>query len=346
MLDVVAAVYLLLRRGNAIAPKVTSPVLLRRWAAVFMLCEALSHMYWLFYATHPSPSLYVIVCGLDLILLFPTITGVLLSMLQDRHRPIWPVSAVLAPAVVLLILCVIRGDEALYVPLSVYVITSYALMVLYMLFAVRHYGRWLRENYADLENKEVWQSFLILAVFLLFFVNYSNITGESPIPAYLMQIVNIILVGLLLWRVETLQQLSESNPMEKGAEPAEDVQKTSAPMAIPANIGPLLKKFCEDRQLYLQNDLTLSQLAQIIGTNRYYLSQYFAQQDLTYNAYINNLRICHFVRLCREAVAEQRIVTAQQLANESGFRSYSTFSAAFKQNMGKTVTAWMRDQAE
>jgi AraC-like DNA-binding protein len=46
--------------------------------------------------------------------------------------------------------------------------------------------------------------------------------------------------------------------------------------------------------------------------------------------------------LYREAVAAQRSFTAQQLASESGYRSYSTFAIAFKQRMGQTVTAWMR----
>ena len=46
--------------------------------------------------------------------------------------------------------------------------------------------------------------------------------------------------------------------------------------------------------------------------------------------------------LYREAVAAQRSFTAQQLASESGYRSYSTFGIAFKQRMGQTVTAWMR----
>ena len=40
-------------------------------------------------------------------------------------------------------------------------------------------------------------------------------------------------------------------------------------------IGQLLAKHCEDAQLYLQTDLTMSQLSAAIGVNRYYLSQYF-----------------------------------------------------------------------
>ena len=340
MLSVVAALYLLLRRGNAVAPEVTSPVRLRRWTAAFLLAGALSRGFWLFYAFHTSLTVYTIACILDMLMLIPSAAGVLLSMLQDRQRSVWPVFILLIPAFILSSLCVIREDNAFFIPASIYVYVLYALLMLYMFFAVRRYGRWLRDNYADLEHKEVWQSLLILILFLLFFVMYSSTSERSRVLVYLLQIDDIIIAALLLWRVETLQQLSE--PASSAEEPDTDTQKASVAPAIRVNIGALLKKHCEDGQLYLQHDLTLAHLAQTIGTNRYYLSQHFAQQGITYNAYINGLRIRHFIRLYHEAVADQRTFTAQQLAFESGFHSYSTFSATFKQNIGATVTAWMR----
>ena len=86
-------------------------------------------------------------------------------------------------------------------------------------------------------------------------------------------------------------------------------------------------------------------MAEAIGTNRTYLSAYFAQQGITYNAYINRLRIVHFEQLYREAVSNARAVTAQQLAHECGFSSYSTFATAFKLVNGQTVAAWMKGEA-
>ena len=65
-------------------------------------------------------------------------------------------------------------------------------------------------------------------------------------------------------------------------------------------------------------------------------------QGTTYNAYINGLRIHHFVNLYREALASHQPVTAQKLAYQSGFRSYNTFGVAFKKIMGMTATEWMR----
>ena len=143
-------------------------------------------------------------------------------------------------------------------------------------------------------------------------------------------------VALLLWRVETLPELTANVVPEAEQEKLEQEQKQK-----PSKMETLLKKHCENKRLYLQNDLTLAQLAGAIGTNRTYLSQHFAQQGITYNAYINGLRIRHFVRLYEKALADGREFTAQQLAFESGFHSYSTFSNTFKQIMGTTVATWM-----
>ena len=344
-LSVAAAIYLLLRRGNAIAPGVTPPLRLRLWAAAIMLENVISHVCWLWYFGHPSVQTYILASAQDILLLIPVIAGFLLSMLQDRRRPVWPVVVALIPSIVLAALGIIRQDETFMVWLRYYVIAVFALLMVYMFFAVRRYGRWLRDNYADLENKEVWQSFLILAVFVLLSILYIYTSEQTTTLTYLLEYACIIIMGLLLWRVETLQSLSESSP-EEADEPAEEEQKASAPQALPVDIAFLLKRNCENKHLYLQHDLSLSQLALVVGTNHYYLSQYFSQQGLTYNAYINGLRIRHFIRLYEKAVAENRAITAQQLAFKSGYRSYSTFSAAFKQHTGKSVSAWMRDAGE
>ena len=107
-----------------------------------------------------------------------------------------------------------------------------------------------------------------------------------------------------------------------------------------------MKQYCEESRLYLQYDISANTLAKKIGTNRVYLSRHFALQGTTYNAYINGLRIQHFINLYNEAVATHQPIVAKQLAYQSGFRSYSTFSAAFKQIMGMTVTEWMLNRAE
>ena len=157
---------------------------------------------------------------------------------------------------------------------------------------------------------------------------------------WLVHIIELVIVALLLWRVETLPTL------ELPAQPQAQ-QHTAAPVNIDIDhIEKLLKDYCVARQLYLQHDISIDQLAQAIGTNRSYLSQYFSRQGYTYNTYINSLRINHFISRYEKVVKTQQPFTVQQLSQESGFRSYSTFSRAFTQRMGQSVTDWMRATAE
>ena len=340
-LEVLAALYLLLRKGNAFVSGIEPPVLLRRWASFFLAAMALGHLYWMYVIFHHTAAIYIAACLLDILLIIIPVSGIMLSMLQDRKRHVWPVVVSLIPVIVLAVLGIVREDTGLLIPARYYISFLIVLLSAYMVFSIRKYGRWLRDNYADLEHKEFWQSIVVLAVLLVTLLFYGS-TNSNRLFLYAIQADNILVVGLLMWRVETLRRL---DPVAE--EPSEDIkEETPSSSGIPDVIGPQLKKFCEDAQLYLQYDLTLAQLAQAIGTNRSYLSQYFSRQGLTYNAYINGLRVEHFIRLYHEAVAGNRVFTANQLSGESGFKSYSTFSAAFKQKTGKTVTTWMSDSGE
>ena len=250
-------------------------------------------------------------------------------MLQDRRRPLWPVAVMMAPMIAGNAWDLATRSYALLPMIYGYYLLMCVGLILYMIRASRQYGRWLRDNFSDLEHKEVWQSFVVLAAMLLMFAIYA-LANESRTYVYAMLVVCTVLIGYLLWRVETLSDLSDTVS-----------RKTRTFRTIAGNIGPLLKQHCEEPQLYLQYDISLAQLATQIGVNRSYLSKHFASQGITYNAYINGLRIQHFVKLYREAVATHQPVTAQQLAYQSGFRNYNTFSAAFKRMMGMNTTEWM-----
>ena len=360
-----ACLYLVLRRANAFAPEVTPPVRLRRWTAAFFAVLAIGHLWYLPAAvlTDEDFTVCMLVSGLlDCVTVIPLVTVLLLCMLQDRQRPLWPVGVMTAPLVVLIVAGIVNRSEA-YIPMVYgYLLLLGIGLIAYMVRAVRQYGRWLRENFADLEHKEVWQTFVVLAVIVLMLGYYVVGYDGGMFYEYVIQVCGIVLVGHLLWRVETLSDLSGSGIQEDEETRRREYRNTGIQEDGNTGIqegdaGPspdtlsddayeemtlLLQKHCIDTGLYLQHDLNKAQVAQAIGTNRTYLSLYFMRQETTYNAYINDLRIRHFIRLYREAIAAERPVTAQQLALMSGYRSYSTFSLAFKQRMDQSVTAWMR----
>ena len=356
-LNLVACCYLLFRRGNAFAPNITSPVRLRRWTAAFFAAMTLSHLWYMpsIYLTSSEDKLlcYSVGALLDYMTTFPLAIVILFAMLQDRRRPLWLAWVMIIPLVAMMALFIANHSEALLPMSNAYLILLAIGLIIYMAREVRSYGRWLRDNYADLEHKEIWQSFVVLAVILLGFGIYTSEIGGLT-NKYIVQLNNIILICYLLWRVETLSDLSISQlqdlPIETEADSlaiqtdiAEDEDNTLS-LSMRHNIEPLLKQYCEESHLYLQHDINISRLAREIGVNRLYLSQYFSSQGMNYNAYINDLRINHFISLYHETVAAHRPVIAQQLAFESGYQSYNTFRDAFKRKTGQSVTAWMARQ--
>ena len=186
-----ASAYLLFRRGNAFAEDIIPPLRLRRWVAVFFGIMAAGHLWYLpgiLMAEGDAATLWMLIGGLlDYLLTLPVVLIVMLCMLQDRRRPLWPVWLAMVPPVIMMGVNIAN--------------------TVYMVREVRQYGRWLRDNYADLEHKEVWQSLLVLAVIMLLFCYY--VVGCGSITyEFIIQLCDIPLVAYLLWRVETLQDLN------------------------------------------------------------------------------------------------------------------------------------------
>ena len=349
---VIASCYLLFRRANAIAPDITPPLRLRRWTAAFFAFIALNHLWYMpimFLTSSEDIQMIDLIGGLlDCMTVIPLAIVVLLTMLQDRKRPLWPVALMMTPLVVGGALCIAYRSYVFLPMMYAYFLLMGIGLIIYMAYALRQYGYWLRDNYADLEHKEVWQGFVVLAIMFLVFGIYTYIY-EGTAYLYALLAGFAVLICYLLWRVETLSDLTNKEVFGCEVAPLSAFEVTTPNNLTtlkPQDLTTSLQKHCIDTQLYLQHDLNIAQLAKAIGTNRFYLSQYFSTQGITYNAYINDLRIDHFTRLYREAVAEGRSFTAQQLAGESGYRSYSTFRLAFKQRMGQNVREWMHEMAQ
>ena len=349
VVPLIAALYLLFRPCNAFSAEIKPPVRLRRWAAAFLGFSSLAHVWWVLFfvgSGNLKSMSYLLLCLTDSVLLLTTIAGTMLSMLQDRRRPIRPVLMALIPFLVLSGIYFFHPS----IPLK-QITTSYLLLIcivftVCLVYAIRQYDRWLNDNYADLEHKKVWLSQLVAFFCILFIVLY--IISENLVLIFCLHIVDLILIFLLVWRVETLPTLEEPPVSQAQAEKNATCHNRKEGQGCGSVdlelIEQLLKAHCVAPQLYLEHDLTLQQLALAIGTNRSYLSQFFSRHGITYNSYINNQRINHFVNRFHELTAAGESVCAQQLAQESGFRSYSTFSRAFTQRTGQSVTAWMREE--
>ncbi len=86
----------------------------------------------------------------------------------------------------------------------------------------------------------------------------------------------------------------------------------------------------ERKQFYLDPDVNIDWIAQKLGTNRHYVSDYFNKVlHCTFNEYINNLRLNYAARLLREGR-----VAKSQVCYDAGFGNDHTFRRLFKQKFG------------
>ena len=108
------------------------------------------------------------------------------------------------------------------------------------------------------------------------------------------------------------------------------------------NIVPIaegtLEKLVEQQKLYLKKDLTLSDLAAAMNSNRTYVSKYLSQVlGVTFYDYINQLRI---ERVSIPLWREHPEYKLDYVAQVSGFASISTFRRAFFKLTGQTPSQY------
>ena len=207
-----AGLYLLFRRGNAFAgEEVRSSRVLRRWTAALMAAIAASHVWWYVIGVYWLADDWLVrtitVIMLDHATLVPLVMAVLLALLQDCRRPLWPWLLAQVPVVVDAVVGIDQRDMFYGYELPHYwQLIVIAVFVVYYIHALRQYGRWLLDNYADLERKEVWQSLVVAIALLVVYEIYTTNAGELT-KEYLSQVITIVIIAFLLWRVETLQEL-------------------------------------------------------------------------------------------------------------------------------------------
>ncbi|MPS72317.1 MAG: helix-turn-helix domain-containing protein [Chryseobacterium sp.] len=106
----------------------------------------------------------------------------------------------------------------------------------------------------------------------------------------------------------------------------------------------ILKKLeeFENKQKYIQKNVSLKMLAQQFDTNPNYLSEIVNNhKNSNFNTYINNLRVDYIVDKIRQD-PEYRKYKVSYLADECGFSSHSLFTKIFKNRMDLSPTEFLQ----
>jgi AraC-like DNA-binding protein len=99
----------------------------------------------------------------------------------------------------------------------------------------------------------------------------------------------------------------------------------------------------KQRQLFLQNDLSLTDLADIMGLSTRHLSQVINQhRHRNFYDYVNSYRAHHAANY----LVSHGKTNLTRLAYESGFNNRVSFSKAFRSHTGQTPTEFISKQTK
>lgn len=242
-----------------------------------------------------------------------------------------------SPFIALTLIFMLSGGAAWAMTLHLATTCLYAgLVTLHLIRAAHRYNRYIDENYSNREFLDIrWLSTSIGILFICLVLWVVSCTFTSWVMDSFFQLSLILLWVPIIYHTKRQREIILREPLKS----------SEIEGAISLQIKRNLKRELEEKELFLNPQLTLQELASAVGTNRTYLSNYLNQElKTTFYDYINSLRL----QRARELLSDPaRNITMIEIAEQSGFNSQSTFRRAFRRVHGCSAAEWcLRRQKE
>lgn len=225
-------------------------------------------------------------------------------------------------------------------PTQLHFLIVFILLFGAVLVGLKYKKRW-KEAFLIINN-----IYFLISMFLYLFgcVLYSLIiNGNSSVLISAMNIGFTLLISTLMvyWFYFQEKRLLEYNMYKI---PAINKQITNILYEEEPDVGAYtikgrLYSLFENEKPYLSSDLTISDLAEMLYTNKSNLSKILNNNlNVNFNEFVNSYRVKEAIRLFKE----NHDTTLQDLCKKSGFRNISSFNNAFKLYTGSTPGEWCR----
>jgi AraC-like DNA-binding protein len=233
-------------------------------------------------------------------------------------------------------------DKNYYTPLvnPFVFLTETAWNLAFLYFALKHYRKyrtWLDENFSDTEKIKFDWLRNFLYIFTLVFVlsaifDFTNtVFGLSYIQYFYFELVLAFVTYYL-----AVAGYLRSKTIELDFTPKTEENETKKSLLPEKELGKLkvkLQNLMEVDKIYLEPNLTLTDLARRLGVNSTVLSYAINNGfDKNFNDFVNEYRIAEVKKKLQTGDAEN--LTLLGLAFDCGFNSKATFNRAFKKFTG------------
>lgn len=312
------------------------------WGMTYLLF--LPCMYMQINGDEQADFVYAITSMMTALMTFSITSWSYMAYLQQgvRQKVLQPI-ILLVPIVLTVWFAVTPTEEILFAFSGIFAL-EWLLMARYYIVLYKRFAHDLKVNYSSISSSMLQGLHIQWAVGGLTLIVFSLcVTFDSLLWNSIDILVNIFAACVFIYTSEHMMPLPEKDDELSPTAPAHENGRQSienAEVSIDSvnqgiNITEALRSECESKQLYCNPDLTLSDLAIAIGTNRTYLSKWFVMNDTTFYNYINGLRIAHAGHLLK--ITDD---TISQIQVKAGFTNKSTFRKYFMERYGCTPSEY------
>lgn len=242
------------------------------------------------------------------------------------------------PTIILAGIVIITDSQKVFNGLLIYSNIFAIVIAVLTLRSTHNFNEYIKMNYSYTETISIsWLRtvvFLLLVLLLIFSVVIwkSWILGGSLY--YLSSIIVFTYIYLHTIRHHIISIPDMLNPFTQDIDRENDIKlQDETSITETARFAAKLQQLMEEQRIYLDPLLTLRDVASRVGTNRTYLSEYLNRElKMKFYDYINSYRIQEAEKL----LLENKDTKIEDVAEQCGFNSLSTFLRSFEKTNGTT----------
>lgn len=223
---------------------------------------------------------------------------------------------------------------ALYVQMSLYFLACFQ--------SLNSYDRKIRNNFSSIESMNLSWLRRLVGIFAALIALDMCLSVPAVIRQEHVPYLTIFLFGesVAVFAIGYFS-LTHSNVLYRSSKVDAETKYSGSPLndQLSLDLVEKLRTVMTDLQPYKNNELRLSDLAELIGISPHLLSQIINEQcQKNFYGFINEYRTTFAAKL----LLDDHATSITQIAYESGFNNRVSFNNAFKKYMGMTPSQYRR----
>ncbi|NDV59446.1 AraC family transcriptional regulator [Bacteroides sp. 519] len=230
---------------------------------------------------------------------------------------------------------------------SISLLLQTTFVLIYIIRRLYTYQKQLEGFFSNLEGKSIEHSRAVLRGLILFLVllvatagfGYTLYVEYDIWVSVIMTLIGVVLY-YICYHVNLSNYTADSFVSDLALSENVVPEQEQEPIGFTSKIKSDFICLMEDEQVFLNKDLHLDDVAQMIHSNRTYISRLIHDEfNCNFSEYINGLRI----EYAKNLLQQNPHYTQEYIATQSGFSHSSSFSRTFKKQTGITFREWQRN---